>query len=98
MIGLLDVDGKLPNLALMKISTYYKNQGEKVEFVQHGREYSKIYASAIFTKSKNDCLKLQQIYGDKIARGGTSDLKFKRDLAEAKYNAARDSLRAIQQR
>jgi len=71
MIGLIDVDGKLPNLALMKISTYYKNQGEKVEFVQHGREYSKIYASAIFTKSKNDCLKLQQIYGNKIELGGT---------------------------
>lgn len=36
MIGLIDVDGKLPNLALMKISTYYKSIGEQVEFVQDG--------------------------------------------------------------
>lgn len=34
MIGLIDVDGKLPNLALMKISRYYKQMGEKVEFVR----------------------------------------------------------------
>lgn len=26
-IGLIDVDGKLPNLALMKISKYYKTMG-----------------------------------------------------------------------
>lgn len=33
MIGLIDVDGKLPNLALMKISSHYKSMGEQVEFV-----------------------------------------------------------------
>ena len=31
MIGLIDVDSKIPNLALMKISTYYKSLGEEVE-------------------------------------------------------------------
>lgn len=31
-----------------------------------------------------------------IARGKTSDLKFKRDLSEARYKSARDSLEAIQ--
>jgi MarR-like DNA-binding transcriptional regulator SgrR of sgrS sRNA len=31
-----------------------------------------------------------------IARGKTSELKFKRDLAEARYKSARDSLEAIQ--
>jgi hypothetical protein len=30
-----------------------------------------------------------------IARGNTSDLKFKRDLAEAQYTSGRDSLKAI---
>ncbi len=32
---------------------------------------------------------------NEIARGSTADLKFERDLAEAKYTAARDSLKAI---
>ena len=32
MIGLIDVDSKIPNLALMKLSTYYKSIGETVEF------------------------------------------------------------------
>lgn len=71
MIGLIDVDGKLPNLALMKISTYYKTLGEQVEFVQVGQSYDKIFASAIFTKSKMVCESLQEMYGDKIDIGGT---------------------------
>lgn len=76
MIGLIDVDSKIPNLALMKISTYYKSLGEKVEFVQPGKEYEKIFASAIFTRSYNECLRLKGLYGDKIEIGGTGwDLK-----------------------
>lgn len=43
MIGLIDVDGKLPNLALMKILNYYKNQGEDVEFVKSNKTYDKIH-------------------------------------------------------
>lgn len=31
-----------------------------------------------------------------IARGNTAELKFNRDLAEAKYTSGRDSLKAIQ--
>lgn len=76
MIGLIDVDSKIPNLALMKISAYYKSLGEKVEFVQPGKEYEKIFASAIFTRSYNECLRLKGLYGDKIEIGGTGwDLK-----------------------
>lgn len=71
MIGLLDVDSKIPNLALMKISNYYKELGEEVEFVQQGKEYEKIFASAIFTRSKHKCENLIEIYGDKIEIGGT---------------------------
>lgn len=71
MIGLIDVDSKLPNLALMKISSYYKSIGEEVEFVKEGKEYEKIYASTIFTRSKDICLDLQNKYEDKIEIGGT---------------------------
>lgn len=75
-IGLIDIDSKIPNLALMKISNYYKELGEKVEFVEDGKEYEKIYASSIFTRSKSECEKLIEKYGDKIEIGGTGwDLK-----------------------
>ncbi|MEG1256636.1 radical SAM protein [Clostridium sp.] len=70
-IGLIDVDSKIPNLALMKISSYYKNLGEEVEFVKDHKEYEKIYASAIFTKSKGKCLELQEQHGKKLELGGT---------------------------
>ena len=74
MIGLIDVDGKLPNLALMKISSYYKSMGEQIEFVrpEAGRnDYEKIYASAIFQKSQHGYRNLQEYYGDRIEIGGT---------------------------
>lgn len=75
-IGLIDIDSRLPNLALMKISNYYKSSGSNVEFVQSGKEYDKIFASAIFTRSYNDCLKLQDYYEDRIEIGGTGwDIK-----------------------
>lgn len=76
MIGLIDVDSKIPNLALMKLSSYYKNLGEEVGFVQPDKQYDKIFASAIFTRSKDICSKLQEQYGDKIEIGGTGwDIK-----------------------
>lgn len=79
MIGLIDIDGKLPNLALMKISSFYKKAGERVEFVrpESGRNtYEKIYASAIFTKSEKECRNLKDYYGDRIEIGGTGwDIK-----------------------
>lgn len=37
-IGLRDVDGKIPNLALMKISTYYKEMGVEVGFTEYCKE------------------------------------------------------------
>ena len=71
MIGLIDVDSKIPNLALMKISSYYKSLGEQVEFVQAGVQYDKIYASTVFTRSYDECCKLKEYYGDTIEIGGT---------------------------
>ena len=32
-VGLIAVDSKHPNLALMKISAYHKNQGDAVEWL-----------------------------------------------------------------
>lgn len=82
MIGLIDVDSKIPNLALMKISNYYKGLGEHVEFVQDGKDYEHIFASAIFTRSHDICLALKEKYGDKIEIGGTG-WDVKKNLDEA---------------
>lgn len=70
-IGLIDIDGKLPNLALMKISTYYKGLGEQVEFVQEDKKYERIYASCLFTWNRDKCLEILNVYGDKLTLGGT---------------------------
>ncbi len=52
-IGLIDIDSKIPNLALMKLSAYYKKLGYQTElswplFYQN---YEKVFASKIFTYS-----------------------------------------------
>ena len=48
-IGLIDVDSKLPNLALMKISSYHKAQGDQVEWYTPFEQYDIVYKSKIFS-------------------------------------------------
>lgn len=57
-IAIYDVDSKIPNLALMKISQYHKNLGDSVEFYSHlwKNTYDKIYASKIFNFSDGSLL------------------------------------------
>lgn len=52
-IGIIQVDGKWPNLALMKISTWHKQQGDQVEWFQPiiANTYDKVYASKIFNNT-----------------------------------------------
>jgi hypothetical protein len=51
-IGLLNIDGhNFPNLALMKISSWHKKQGDNVEFATMFEHYDIIYKSKIFTYS-----------------------------------------------
>jgi len=48
-VGLVQVDGKLPNLALMKIASYHQNKGDNVEWwVGPLFDYHRVYASKIF--------------------------------------------------
>lgn len=48
-IGLMDVDShNYPNLPLMKISAWHKEQGDNVEFVLPLKHYDKIYVSKVF--------------------------------------------------
>ncbi len=65
LIGLIDVDSKIPNLALMKISTFHKKQGDQVKFFQplFESKFDIIYASKIFTFSKNNYIPKRAIKG-----------------------------------
>lgn len=70
-IGLYDVDGhNFPNLALMKLSAWHKQQGDSVEFVLPLKHYDKIYVSKVFGDeySKISDFVLQ---ADEIIYGGT---------------------------
>ena len=53
-IGLIDVDGKLPNLALMKISRYHKDRGDDVEWCDYISHYDIVYKAKIFTFTQDD--------------------------------------------
>lgn len=69
IICLVDVDSSIPNLALMKISSYFKQREFRVELIKlnysaydhqkkdriiiDGKKYDKVFASIIFTLNKN---------------------------------------------
>jgi len=67
-VAIYDVDSKIPNLALMKLSRYHKDRGDEVEFylpIAHST-YDLIYASKIFDYSPDGDLDY-----DKMIVGGT---------------------------
>ena len=68
-IGLIDVDGhRFPNLALMKLSTYHKEQGDTVEWVNFWDRYDRVYCSKVFTFTPDERTYIQ---ADEIIKGGT---------------------------
>jgi hypothetical protein len=62
-IGLIDVDSKYPNLALMKISAWYKSQNHNIKWWNAFEVFDLIYASQVFTKSKNHYLPKNCVIG-----------------------------------
>jgi radical SAM superfamily enzyme YgiQ (UPF0313 family) len=68
-IGLIDVDGhNFPNLALMKIANYHKQNGDTVEWANHLQHYDKVYQSKVFTFTPDNPFVIQ---AGEIIRGGT---------------------------
>jgi len=64
-IALFDIDSKIPNLALMKLSRYHKELGDTVSLYDPlwSSTYDKIYASKIFNFSSDALLTEQMIVG-----------------------------------
>lgn len=69
-IGLIDVDSsKFPNIALMKISAYHKQQGDEVEWYTHWEpRYDIVYKSKVFSFSPDF---EDYINADRVVVGGT---------------------------
>ncbi|NDV68572.1 radical SAM protein [Dysgonomonas sp. 25] len=68
-IGLIDVDGRnFPNLALMKIAAYHRQEGDTVEWCNHFEQYDKVYKSKVFTFTPDDTTHIQ---ATEIIKGGT---------------------------
>ena len=64
-IGLYNVDSKLPNFALMKISSYHKAQGDSVAWYSpiEAPCFDLVYASSVFTYSAKDYVTPNMICG-----------------------------------
>ena len=75
-ILLIDIDSCLPNLALMKLSSYFKEQGRKVVLARKDYTIPKVeevWASSTFSfpASKKRIEKLQKQYGQSLILGGS---------------------------
>jgi len=74
-VVLIDVDSKIPNLALMKMSQYYKQQGQRVVLTRdsavHGKS-KQVFASCVFRNhtTQDKLEKLRKIHGQAIEIGG----------------------------
>ena len=72
-VGLLAVDSQYPNLALMKLSTWHKQQGDTVEWYNPLCRYDKVYMAKVFNFTPDYGY---YVHADEVERGGTGyDLK-----------------------
>lgn len=67
-IGLIAVDSNYPNLALMKISRYHKQQGDSVEWYNPLCFYDKVYMAKVFSFTPDYGYYIQS---DEVEKGGT---------------------------
>ena len=76
IVRLIQIDGKLPNLALMRLSAWHKEQGHDVQFTRSvtrdlfSAEPDQVFASSIFKFSAPKTARVRQEYPDCII-GGT---------------------------
>jgi len=80
-ILLCQLDGKIPNLALMRISSHYRERGDEVK-LSWGAQFERgfwdafdlVYASAIFCKTRPLIARLKSVYPDAVVGGTGYDL------------------------
>lgn len=71
---LIDVDSKIPNLALMQVSSYYRERGYEVGFnVENPDE---VWISCIYTKNRPRALGIAKMYPDAAIHIGGSGVNY----------------------
>lgn len=72
-IGMWSDSVNFPNLPLMKLSAYHKEQNDSVEMIQEGGHYDRVYLSKIFNLPLISKIpKSPPIFqADDVVRGGT---------------------------
>lgn len=78
-VKLVQIDGKLPNLALMRLAAWHKARGDAVVYTRDTSHdlfeptYDRVYGSAIFKFSADKIARLRATYPDAIIGGTGSD-------------------------
>ena len=92
LIRLTQLDGKIPNLALMKLSHWHRSQGDEVRLERTPSpsmfepEYDKVYGSAIFGWTLPVIQRLKEAYPLAITGGtGTAELNTVEQLIGSEY-------------
>jgi hypothetical protein len=86
-VRLTQIDGKLPNLALMKLAHYHHERGDAVHFTKHivrdmlEPDYDCVYGSAIFSFSGFRVAQFLNEFPDAIV-GGTYDVTDNRTIEQ----------------
>lgn len=76
IVRLTQIDGKLPNLALMKLAHWHRAHGDEVHLTKHVRRdmleptYGRVYGSAIFSYSGDRVREFLEEFPDAVV-GGT---------------------------
>lgn len=80
-IGFLDVNGhNFPNLALMKLSSWHKQQGDMVDWYTGIEMYDRVYMSKVFIFSADD---KRVIQAKEVIKGGTGYKLYDQVLPES---------------
>lgn len=79
-VRLTQLDGKLPNLALMRLAAYHRGRGDEIHFTTRARRdlfepaYERVYGSSIFDYSEGKRALFRRSFPDAIIGGtGTSN-------------------------
>lgn len=78
-IRLTQIDGSLPNLALMKLAAFHRAQGDEITFTREARrdlfepDYDRVYGSAIFKFSADKVARFKTAWPEAIVGGTGSD-------------------------
>ncbi len=93
-VKLVQIDGSLPNLALMQLASWHKARGDEVVYTRdtsHGLfdgDFGRVYGSAIFKFSADKIARLRETYPDAIIGGtGTTSTQTVEDVIGGEWDS-----------